>query len=170
MAMASSLSSSLSTLSLRSPSSSLLSAASHHRLSFLPKPTLLSFSITRASSDGVETTFFDDGDPEEDDDQTPFNPPSRPDGFIAPRPFDEPPFESEDDIALAYEELYGPAYSGQSLLGKDVYVMDSKVKKASGFRVRKEKPRDGFDERVIQVSLFPSSEIFVTDFLFDNWW
>lgn len=60
--------------------------------------------------------------------------------------------ETEEEIAAAYEEMYGPAYSGESVLGNDIYVMDSKVKKASGFgKVKKEKPKDGLEERVVQV-------------------
>jgi small subunit ribosomal protein S5 len=51
--------------------------------------------------------------------------------FLHP-PFDEGPMETEEEIAAAYEELYGPAYSGVSFLGKDIYVMDSKVKKLVG--------------------------------------
>lgn len=81
-----------------------------------------------------------------------FDPPEKPDGFVPPRPIDEPPFESEDDIARAYEELYGPGYSGETFLGNDIYTMDSKVKKTSGFgKVKKEKVRDGFEENVVQV-------------------
>lgn len=82
-----------------------------------------------------------------------FDPPERPEGFIAPRAIDEPPFESEEEVARAYEELYGPAYSGESFLGKDVFVMDSKVKKETGFgsKSKKEKIRDGFEESVVQV-------------------
>lgn len=61
--------------------------------------------------------------------------------------------ESEEEIAAAYEELYGPAYSGVSVLGNDIYVMDSKVKKETGFgsSKKKEKVKDGFEERVVQV-------------------
>lgn len=60
--------------------------------------------------------------------------------------------ESEEEIAKAYEELYGPAYSGETFLGNDIYVMDSKVKKTTGFgKTKKEKAKDGFDERVVQV-------------------
>lgn len=60
--------------------------------------------------------------------------------------------ESEEEIARAYEELYGPGYSGESYLGNDVNVMD-KVKKTtgSGSQGIKEKVKDGFDERVVQV-------------------
>ncbi|KAL5552992.1 hypothetical protein UlMin_040393 [Ulmus minor] len=59
----------------------------------------------------------------------------------------------EDEIAAAYEELYGPAFSGASVLGNDIYVMDSKMRKIGGFgsKVNKEKERDGFEERVVHV-------------------
>ncbi|ONK74930.1 uncharacterized protein A4U43_C03F11570 [Asparagus officinalis] len=84
----------------------------------------------------------------------PSHPPSPPEGYTPPPSFDELPPESEDEIAAAYEEIYGPAYSGFSVLGNDVYVMDSKVKKSSGSglgRKKREKANDGFDERVVQV-------------------
>ncbi|KAK4765584.1 hypothetical protein SAY86_026674 [Trapa natans] len=83
----------------------------------------------------------------------PFVPPSRPEGFVAPPSFDDGPLETEDELAAAYEEVYGPAYSGVSVLGNDIYVMDSKVKKITGFgsKTKKEKVKDGFEERVVQV-------------------
>jgi small subunit ribosomal protein S5 len=61
--------------------------------------------------------------------------------------------ETEEEIAAAYEELYGAAYSGESYLGNDIYVMDSKVRKTTGFgsKAKKEKVKDGLDERVVQV-------------------
>lgn len=72
---------------------------------------------------------------------------------MVPPSFDDGPPENEDEIAAAYEEIYGPAYSGYSVLGNDIYVMNSKLKKATGFgsKTKKEKVRDGFEERVVQV-------------------
>ncbi|KAL3519779.1 hypothetical protein ACH5RR_017928 [Cinchona calisaya] len=116
----------------------------------LPKPQKIS-SIKATSAKTDETTYFDNIDPEE---ISSFNPPERPEDFVPPRSFDEGPFETEDEIAKAYEEIYGPAYSGETFLGNDIYVMDSKVKKTSGFRGsqgKREKVKDGFDERVVQV-------------------
>lgn len=96
-----------------------------------------------------DTIFFDNFDP---DAIITFDPPEAPEDFVPPPSFDDGPPESEDEIAAAYEELYGPAYSGVSVLGNDIYVMDSKVKKTGALgKVKKEKVRDGFDERVIQV-------------------
>lgn len=104
----------------------------------------------KANPTDIETTFFDNLDPEE---VSIFDPPERPEDFVEPSSFDEGPFESEEEIARAYEEIYGPAYSGESYLGNDVYVMDSKIKKTVGFgsKGKKEKVKDGFDERVVQV-------------------
>ncbi|OAY26209.1 30S ribosomal protein S5, chloroplastic [Manihot esculenta] len=109
-----------------------------------------STAITRAQSSDIDTTFFDTVNPEDD---IVFDPPSPPEDFVPPPYFDEGPMETEEEIAAAYEELYGPAYSGESYLGSDVYVMDSKVKKTTGFgsKGKKEKIRDGFEERVVQV-------------------
>lgn len=140
------------------------------RFSHFPNPTtLLSlhsskppfFSLSSSSTrtlqthlqctkkDDIDITFFDQVNPDE---EITFNPPEKPEDFTPPRAVDEPPFEGDDEIAQAYEELYGPAYSGESYLGNDVYVMDSKVKKTTGFgKAKKEKIRDGFDENVVQV-------------------
>ncbi|KAL6197176.1 hypothetical protein ACLB2K_032788 [Fragaria x ananassa] len=97
----------------------------------------------------IETTFFDNEDPEY---EAVFEPPEAPEGFVPPPSFDEESLETEDEIAAAYEELYGPAYSGMTVLGNDIYVMDAKVKKLGAFgKLKKEKIRDGFEERVVQV-------------------
>ncbi|KAF9590843.1 hypothetical protein IFM89_038715 [Coptis chinensis] len=122
-----------------------------------PTPTSSFLSLSnkpnkplKANSNDIDTTFFDEVNPEE---EIVFDPPTIPEGYIPPTPFDEGPVETEDEIAAAYEELYGPAYSGVSVLGNDVYVMDAKIKKQTGFgsKTKKEKVRDGFDERVVQV-------------------
>ncbi|KAL7142668.1 hypothetical protein ABFS83_08G139400 [Erythranthe nasuta] len=156
-ASATALSAALSSLSLnRKPSLS----SSHHRHSAaaktpLPLHLLSNKSLRRLPPPKVnpadlQTTIYPDDDPEG---VSTFSPPERPEDFIAPPSFDDGPMESEEDIARAYEEIYGPAYSGETLLGNDVYVMDAKVKKATGFgsKTKKEKVRDGFDERVVQV-------------------
>lgn len=127
-------------------------------LSSSSKPLFLSLSSTRSfpthlyciKKDDIDITFFEQDNPDE---EITFDPPEKPEGYIPPRAVDEPPFESEEEIALAYEELYGAAYSGESLLGNDVYAMDSKIKKATGFgsKSKKEKIRDGFEENVVQV-------------------
>ncbi|XP_022724628.1 30S ribosomal protein S5, chloroplastic-like [Durio zibethinus] len=136
----------LSSLALRSSTPS---------FSFLfPKPTkpfslscsFHSLSLTpQAKASDINTSFFDNLNPEED---VVFDPPTPPEGFT-PTFFRRWPEEMEDEITAAYEELCGPAYSGISVLGND--IMDSKVKKTSGFgKVKKEKVRDGFEERVVQ--------------------
>ncbi|XVF27619.1 hypothetical protein REPUB_Repub14bG0123800 [Reevesia pubescens] len=125
---------------------------------YFPKPTKpiflsrsfrsLSFSSQAKASD-IDASFFDDLNPEE---EVIFDPPIPPEDFTPSPSLDDGPEETEDEIAAAYEELYGPAYSGISVLGNDVYVMDSKVKKTSSFgKVKQDKVRDGFDERVVQV-------------------
>ncbi|XP_074269913.1 small ribosomal subunit protein uS5c [Silene latifolia] len=133
------------------------SLSSRNQFSFFPKypSTLLTkpISVTLCTKkDDIDITFFTSDDFESDEPLA-YDPPEKPDGFVPPRAIDEPPFESEDEVARAYEELYGPAYSGETLLGKDVFVMDSKVKKSTGFgsKTKKEKIRDGFDESVVQV-------------------
>ncbi|XP_023544602.1 30S ribosomal protein S5, chloroplastic-like [Cucurbita pepo subsp. pepo] len=122
----------------------------HSAVSVPPISSSSILSAARAKPSDIDTTFFESINPEED---VVYDPPEVPEGFVAPPSFDEGPLESEDEIAAAYEELYGPAYSGVSVLGNDIYVMDSKMKKVGGFgsKARKEKARDGFDERVVQV-------------------
>ncbi|KAL8556152.1 hypothetical protein ACS0TY_003806 [Phlomoides rotata] len=153
-----SLSAAFSILSLnpRCPKQSFLSfrhlhfaADSKSTLCLLSK-TPNAFPPPKANPGDAETSFLETDDP---DGVYTFSPPETPEGFIPPPNFDDGPVESEEEIARAYEEVYGPAYSGESYLGNDVYVMDSKVKKATGFgsKMKKEKVRDGFDERVIQV-------------------
>ncbi|XP_028777431.1 30S ribosomal protein S5, chloroplastic [Neltuma alba] len=150
---------SLSSLSL--PSSSRFSLLPTTKFTFyiLPKTSQPFLSTSSSpiipkpkskSSDDIDTSFFDNVRPEED---VAFNPPEPPEGFIPPSPVDDGPMETEEEIAAAYEELYGPAYSGVSVLGNDVHVMDSKIKKDTGFgsKGKKEKVKDGFEERVVQV-------------------
>ncbi|KAL6544816.1 ribosomal protein S5 [Orobanche minor] len=107
-------------------------------------------SPPKANSSDIDMSFFDTLDPEE---ITTFDPPERPEGFVQLPSFEEDPMESEEDIARAYEEIYGPAYSGESYLGNDVYVMNSNLKKTTGFisKFKKGKIRDGFEERVVEV-------------------
>lgn len=102
-------------------------------------------------SKDTETIFFESENP--DAEKAEFNPPSPPEGYVPPTPFDELPEETEEEIGAAYEEIYGPAYSGESFMGKDVYVMNDKVKKKTGLGLRRRsvKVKDGFDERVVQV-------------------
>ncbi|OVA00376.1 Ribosomal protein S5 [Macleaya cordata] len=131
--------SNIKTHKLTTPISSLIFPSKPHK----SKPT-------KAKSDDIDTTFFDDLNP---DDNFTFEPPAPPEGYVPPPSFDDLPPETEDEIAAAYEEIYGPAYSGMSVLGNDIYVMDAKMKKATGFgtKTKKEKIRDGFEERVVQV-------------------
>ncbi|KAB2026787.1 hypothetical protein ERO13_D06G210100v2 [Gossypium hirsutum] len=140
----------LSSFTLRSTSPSKTFSFSKPSKPISLRRTFRPLSLTpQAKPSDIDTSFFDDVNPEED---IVFDPPTPPEGFTPPPSFDEGPEETEDEIAAAYEELYGPAYSGVSVLGNDVYVMDSKVKKSSAFgKVKKEKVRDGFEERVVQV-------------------
>lgn len=103
-----------------------------------------------ASKLDKETTFFNNIDPTE---ITTFDPPQPPEDYIPPPAFDDLPPETEDEIAAAYEEIYGPAYSGESVLGNDIYALDAKLKKSGSSlgRKKREKVVDGFEERVVQV-------------------
>ncbi|KAJ0982943.1 hypothetical protein J5N97_011198 [Dioscorea zingiberensis] len=104
------------------------------------KPFSVSHPIRASNDKDIDTSFFDNLDPYAD---IPYDPPAPPEGYVPPPSFDELPPETEEQIAAAYEELYGPAYSGVSVLGNDIYVMDAKLKKRSR--------NDGFEERVVQV-------------------
>ncbi|CAN6843328.1 hypothetical protein Bca4012_033860 [Brassica carinata] len=146
--------SSLFSLSLHTPTSRITSSRPTISFSFLKRPTTLTTLKASSSSDQSETIFFEDQNPEITANAV-FDPPSPPEGFVPAPYFDEGADETEAEIATAYEELYGPAYSGESMLGKDVNVMDSKMKKGGGGiggqKPKKEKIRDGFEERVVQV-------------------
>ncbi|CAA3029504.1 30S ribosomal S5, chloroplastic [Olea europaea subsp. europaea] len=113
----------------------------NHDIPLLPPPPLVSpllstlrlpqkpislrfkFSPINANSFDINTTFFDTTDPEE---ISTFSPPKRPEDFVPPPSFDEGPFE--DEIAKAYEELYGAAYSGETFLGNNVRRVTEVVK------------------------------------------
>ncbi|KAK4271578.1 hypothetical protein QN277_020252 [Acacia crassicarpa] len=151
--------SSLSSLSLPSSSRFSLFSTAKFTFSLLPKTPQPFLSTSSSpiipkpkstSSDDFDTSFFDNVRPEED---VVFNPPEPPEGFVPPPPVDDGPMETEEEIAAAYEELYGPAFSGVSVLGNDVYVMDSKLKKDTGFRSKgkKGKVKDGFEEKIVQI-------------------
>ncbi|KAH7568897.1 hypothetical protein JRO89_XS06G0069400 [Xanthoceras sorbifolium] len=145
---------------LSSLSSLSISIHATPRLSFLStaKPTnrlLPKLALVCRASSGkptdIDTSFFDNFNPNADEDVV-FDPPTPPEDYAPPPSFDDLPEESEEEVAAAYEELYGPAYSGISVLGNDIHVMDSKIKKTSGLgKSKKEKIRDGFEERVVQV-------------------
>ncbi|CAH9133816.1 unnamed protein product [Cuscuta epithymum] len=118
-------------------------------VSVLIHANTIKLAPTTATSSDIDTTFFDSFEP---DQISTFDPPLPPEGFVPPPYFDEGPVESEEDIARGYEELYGPGYSGETLLGNDLDELVSKTKK-SGFRSvsKRDKVRDGFEERVVQV-------------------
>uniref|UniRef100_A0A5B6YLU0 Small ribosomal subunit protein uS5c n=1 Tax=Davidia involucrata TaxID=16924 RepID=A0A5B6YLU0_DAVIN len=147
-----------SRFSLLNPPSSLsitlhipIPKSSHLSLSIPSNPAKFKpFKATPSDDTDTDTVFFADLNPEDD---IIFDPPERPEDFVPSPSFDEGPLEAEEAITAAYEELYGPAYSGESVLGNNINVMDSKVKKSTGFgsKAKKEKVRDGFEERVVQV-------------------
>ncbi|KAJ4809391.1 30S ribosomal protein S5 [Rhynchospora pubera] len=63
------------------------------------------------------------------------------------------PDETHEDVAKAFERLYGPAYSAESHLGGNIYHMDPVVDKLIDEfdNLIVTKPVDDFEERVIQV-------------------
>ncbi|GAB2298667.1 ribosomal protein S5 [Dionaea muscipula] len=102
--------------------------------------------LIRAKSDGVEVGFSNGQDPED----IKFNPPEAPDDLPSGQAID--PFETEE-MAREYEALYGPAFSGESFLGNDVFEMDSEIKEpGDGWDSEAvEQVRDGLEERVVEV-------------------
>jgi small subunit ribosomal protein S5 len=72
-----------------------------------------------------------------------------PEGYVEPAAFDELPPESPEDVAAAYESLYGPAFSGETVLGNNVF----EVKVVDPVDMdREQRPNDDFSERVVQVN------------------
>ena len=68
---------------------------------------------------------------------------------MEPAPFDELPPESPEDVAAAYEALYGPAFSGETVMGNNVF----EVKVVDPVDMdREQRPSDEFSERVVQVN------------------
>ncbi|KAH9329718.1 hypothetical protein KI387_001826 [Taxus chinensis] len=132
--------------------SSTSTSSSHSKWSISPHTTTISFqcqfpiplSRTMAffSFEGEEETKEDPQEEEEDEQEKPEAP-------FSSSYFDDEPEESELEIAAAYEALYGPAYSGISVLGNDVDVMDKKFSEKGWRKV--ERIRDGFEEQVVQV-------------------
>ncbi|XP_020091357.1 30S ribosomal protein S5, chloroplastic-like [Ananas comosus] len=161
MAIAAAASAALSSLSLRSSLPSFLLSSNPKPSSLFllhhphrpPPPPLLCSKLTPSAADAASDAAVADAGDDDDDDDAAFDPPSPPEGYVPPTPFDELPPETEEEIAAAYEEIYGPAFSGVSVLGNDVFAMDAKLKKAGGLlgRRKREKPNDGFEERVVQV-------------------
>ncbi|KAL5981870.1 ribosomal protein S5 [Asimina triloba] len=123
---------------------------------FRPRPASstipFSFKI-RASDDDdddFDASFSDEVDP---DSEIPYDPSIPPEDYDSTLYSDDLPTESEEDVAAAYEELYGPAFSGISVLGNDVFVEDSRRNKATelGLVVTEWKKDDMFEERLVQV-------------------
>lgn len=145
------------------------------RLRFCPKPLLstsrrLVLPVPKSSSwDGAasdqedveseaEAVSGEDAEEDEDGDKKPLAEPvsssefqfaAPPEGYVEPAPFDELPPESPDDVTAAYEALYGPAFSGVSLMGNNVF----EVKVVDPVDMdRDQRPNDDFTERVVQVN------------------
>ncbi|KAG0548827.1 hypothetical protein BDA96_01G201200 [Sorghum bicolor] len=113
-------------LPLRLRSQPLL-AASRRLLLPVPKASSWDESVAEEGGDTEESAAAGD---EEDEDEKPRPEPvsssefqfaAPPEGYVEPAAFDELPPESPEDVAAAYESLYGPAFSGESLLGNNVY-------------------------------------------------
>ncbi|XP_048570487.1 30S ribosomal protein S5 [Triticum urartu] len=104
------------------------------------------------AEDSAEAAFGDEDDEKPQPEavsSTEFQFAAPPEGYIEPAPFDELPPESPEDVAAAYESLYGPAFSGESLMGNNVF----EVKVVDPVDMdRDQRPNDEFSERVVQVS------------------
>ncbi|KAM0847365.1 hypothetical protein ACQ4PT_055069 [Festuca glaucescens] len=109
------------------------------------------------AEDSAEAASGDEAEGDEDDEKpqpeavssSGFQFAAPPEGYIEPAPFDELPPESPEDVAAAYEALYGPAFSGESLMGNNVF----EVKVVDPVDMdRDQRPNDDFSERVVQVS------------------
>ncbi|CAN6317816.1 unnamed protein product [Urochloa humidicola] len=142
------------------PQPLLLSAS--RRLLF-PVPKASSWDESAPEEDGEEeeseesaAAARDDDDDEEDEKPRPepvssaeFQFAAPPEGYVEPAAFDELPPESPEDVAAAYESLYGPAFSGETVLGNNVF----EVKVVDPIDMdREQRPNDDFSERVVQVN------------------
>ncbi|KAM7254921.1 hypothetical protein ACFE04_020162 [Oxalis oulophora] len=124
------------------------------RKTLTPSLCFSSHTTVRSKPNNFDFSFSNNLNPDTRKDFL-IDPPPKPENFIEPPYFDEGPEETEEEIAAAYEELYGPAYSGESVLGKDVYCMDSKAKRRGGggtsLSKNRERIKDGFEDRVVEV-------------------
>uniref|UniRef100_A0ACD6AIW3 Uncharacterized protein n=1 Tax=Avena sativa TaxID=4498 RepID=A0ACD6AIW3_AVESA len=118
------------------------------------------------AEDTAEATSGEEVEEDEDDEKpqpeavssSEFQFAAPPEGYIEPAPFDELPPESPEDVAAAYEALYGPAFSGESLMGNNVF----EVKVVDPVDMdRDQRPNDDFSERVVQVSRVTKMQLFV---------
>lgn len=119
--------------------------------SYSNKPGLdsaASFSSDKPDLDSsVDASFSDKPNSDSEYDFDPTIPPEVED-------YEDFPTESDEEIAAAYEEMYGPAFSGISVLGNDIYVEDSRRKKGADLGVvttADGKASDGFEENLVQV-------------------
>ncbi|PWZ54507.1 30S ribosomal protein S5, chloroplastic [Zea mays] len=142
-------------LGLRLRPQPLLFAASRRRLLHVPKAASWDESVPEDGGDAEESVAAGD---DEDEDEKPRPEPvsssefqfaAPPEGYVEPAAFDELPPESPEDVAAAYESLYGPAFSGETLLGNNVF----EVKVVDPIDMdREQRPNDDFTERVVQVN------------------
>ncbi|CAN6298754.1 unnamed protein product [Urochloa humidicola] len=143
------------------PQPLLLSAS--RRILLFPIPKASSWDESAPEEDGEEeeseesaAAARDDDDEEEDEKPRPepvssaeFQFAAPPEGYVEPAAFDELPPESPEDVAAAYESLYGPAFSGETVLGNNVF----EVKVVDPIDMdREQRPNDDFSERVVQVN------------------
>ncbi|OEL14623.1 30S ribosomal protein S5, chloroplastic, partial [Dichanthelium oligosanthes] len=137
----------------------LLSAS--RRFLLLPVPKASSWDESAPEEEGEAEESEESaaaGDEEEEEDEKPRPEPvssaefqfaAPPEGYVEPAAFDELPPESPEDVAAAYESLYGPAFSGETFLGNNVF----EVKVVDPIDMdREQRPNDDFSERVVQVN------------------
>uniref|UniRef100_A0A804LXC3 S5 DRBM domain-containing protein n=1 Tax=Zea mays TaxID=4577 RepID=A0A804LXC3_MAIZE len=127
-------------LGLRLRSQPLLFAASRRRFLHVPKAASWDESVPEDGGDAEESVAAGD-DEDEEEKQRPepvssseFQFAAPPEGYVEPAAFDELPPESPEDVAAAYESLYGPAFSGETLLGNNVFEVNRVTKVVKGGR------------------------------------
>jgi len=142
------------------PQPLLLSAS--RRLLLVPVPRASSWDESGPEEEGEaeesEESAAAGDEEDEDEDEKPRPEPvssaefqfaAPPEGYVEPAAFDELPPESPEDVAAAYESLYGPAFSGETVLGNNVF----EVKVVDPIDMdREQRPNDDFSERVVQVN------------------
>ncbi|TKV92844.1 hypothetical protein SEVIR_9G187100v4 [Setaria viridis] len=143
------------------PQPLLLSAS--RRLLLLPVPKVSSWDESAPGEEGEAEDSEESGaaagdEDEDEEDEKPRPEPvssaefqfaAPPEGYVEPAAFDELPPESPEDVAAAYESLYGPAFSGETVLGNNVF----EVKVVDPVDMdREQRPNDEFSERVVQVN------------------
>ncbi|KAJ4834279.1 hypothetical protein Tsubulata_028318 [Turnera subulata] len=149
------------------PSTKFSSSSSTFLFSLTPKSPLLSLSshpIKPTTTTALKAQSGSGGDFDSPPERDPVPEPTRvyyplddyDEVVTVPKDFITGFEESEEQTAMAYEERYGPAYSGETYFGNDVLVMDPPDDGRRGWALLKRervKIKDDLEETVVETRM-----------------